>query len=267
MIRNAKIGLALCIPLIVVLGISSIWFFVESESLRNEVNTLEADKVDLQGWLDNNKTLLQTTIDERNQLDTWLDANKTFLQTTIDERNQLQTWLDGNITNFEFQIQNLNSQIGDLQREIFSLENEIRRLNSSIRDEALLFFYYSKPFEQKFGVYDLRDELQGLEWTEPYQEGVFDCSEMSACLEWYLENAGWNASIVLGDAPFGEGYHAWLLVETSTGQYTPVECTTIGIVWWDNPYFDNYFIYHYRFETIQEAMSNFKFEFDWWEIL
>lgn len=267
MIRDAKVGLALCIPLIVVLGIASIWFFMELESLQNEVNTLETDKIDLQGLLDDNKTLLQTTIDEQNRLEAWLDTNKTLLQTTTDERNQLQTWLDGNITNYELQIQNLNSQIGYLEREIISLENEIDALNSSIRDEALLFFYYTKPFEQKFGVYDLRDELQGLEWTEPYQAGVFDCSEMSACLEWYLENAGWNATIVLGDTPFGEGYHAWLLVETSIDHFTPVECTTIEIVWWDNPYFDNYFIYDYRFDTIHEAMSYFKYEFDWWEIL
>lgn len=96
MIRNAKVCLALCIPLIVVLGIASIWFFMEIESLQNEVNTLETDKVDLQGWLDDNKTLLQTT---------------------IDERNQLQTWLDGNIINYELQIQNLNSQMGYLERK------------------------------------------------------------------------------------------------------------------------------------------------------
>jgi len=71
--------LALCIPLIVVLGIASIWFFMELESLQNEVNTLETDKIDLQGLLDDNKTLLQTTIDEQNRLEAWLDTNKTLL--------------------------------------------------------------------------------------------------------------------------------------------------------------------------------------------
>ena len=79
MIRDAKVGLALCIPLIVVLGIASIWFFMELESLQNEVNTLETDKIDLQGLLDDNKTLLQTTIDEQNRLEAWLDTNKTLL--------------------------------------------------------------------------------------------------------------------------------------------------------------------------------------------
>jgi len=43
-------------------------------------------------------------------------------------------------------------------------------------------FYYIKP-EQKYGVYNLSDWLNRWKWIRPYQEGVFDCSEMSAYLE------------------------------------------------------------------------------------
>ena len=125
-------------------------------------------------------------------------------------------------------------------------------------------FYYVKP-EQKYGVYDLADWLEKWEWIKPYEEGVFDCSEMSAYLERKLENEGWHTKIVIGDSPSGSGLHAWLLVETSNGKYMPVESTTMSVVWWEDPYFDNYFEYDYSFETIQDALEYNETEFDWWE--
>ena len=126
-------------------------------------------------------------------------------------------------------------------------------------------FYYVKPSEQKYGVHDLAEELRGLEWIHPYQEDVFDCSEMSAYLEWYLENEGWHTFIVVGNSLFDSGRHAWLLVETSPNSYMPVETTNIQVVWGDNPYFDNYFNYDHKFEKIQDALEYDPSGFDWWE--
>ena len=131
-------------------------------------------------------------------------------------------------------------------------------------ETAQFSFYYLKP-KQKFGVYDLDEELDDIRWIKPYQEGVFDCSEMSAFLERHLENEGWHAKIILGDSPSDSGRHAWLLVETSEGKYMPVESTNIEVVWWENPYFDNYWEYDYEFETIQEAIDYYESEFDWWK--
>jgi len=165
----------------------------------------------------------------------------------------------------------LYARVDFLQSEIdwLSLEYDDYVANHHYTDDeyvqASLSLYYVKPKEQKFGVYSLDDELSGLEWIKPYEEGVFDCSEMSAYLEWYLENEGWHTIIIAGDSPFGSEYHAWLLVETSTDQYMPVESTNIEIIWWDDPYFDNYFAYDYEFETIDDALAYSETEFDWWE--
>ena len=126
-------------------------------------------------------------------------------------------------------------------------------------------FYYVKPSERKYGVNDLAKELEGLEWIQPYQEGVFDCSEMSAYLERYLENKGWHTIIVVGNSPFGSGRHAWLLVETSQDHYMPVEPTNVQVVWWEDPNFDNYFKYDHEFEKIQDALKYDPTEFDWWK--
>ena len=290
-IHKVKVGLIASAIVIIILVISGVLVYA---NLQNRINALEMDNTSLQGQVNNLETAknnLQSQIDSLqiekdtlqsqlssvemkiNQLQTWLDGNKTLLQTAINKRNQLQIWLDGNITNYESQltakdsqIQNLNSEIGSLNAEITTLQNKIDSLNLLISeyDEAMFFFYYVVP-EQKFGVYDLEDDLYGLEWLYPYEGDVFDCSEMSAYLEWYLEGEGWNTLIIVGDAPFGGGYHAWLLVETSEGHYMPVESTTIEIVWWEDPYFDNYFIYDYTFETILDAVAYSETEFDWWK--
>lgn len=126
------------------------------------------------------------------------------------------------------------------------------------------YFYYVKP-EQKYGVYDLSDWLSRWEWIRPYQEGVFDCSEMSAYLECKLENEGWHTVIITGNCPFASGKHAWLLVEVEADKYMPVESTTMSVVWWDSTYFDNYFTYEHEFETIQDALGYSETEFDWWK--
>ncbi len=194
-------------------------------------------------------------------------------------------------TNQQNQILALNRQRDDLQQQLQSLQqeydnykisyshsnNEFDSLDfvydsylanhhyaDSAYEEMQFYFYYDKP-EQKFGVYELRDEITGLTWKKPYQEGVFDCSEMSASLERYLENKGWHTKIIVGNSPFGSGYHAWLLVETTSGKYMPVESTTIRVVWWEDPNFDNYFKYDRSFETIQNALAWSETEFDWWK--
>jgi hypothetical protein len=91
---------------------------------------------------------------------------------------------------------------------------------------------------------------------------------MSAYIEWRLENEGYHTYIAVGTTPWNpQGRHAWLLVETSVGKYMPVEATEYDIVKWDDPYFDNYFVYDRLFENIQDALNYNYDEFDWWASL
>ncbi len=58
-----------------------------------------------------------------------------------------------------------------------------------------------------------------------YEINAFDCSQMSAYLEWALEDAGFDAWIAIGSAPFDQTvYHAWVLVDTTDG-WEAVEAT------------------------------------------
>jgi len=258
-IGKSRIGLVVSGVLIVILAISSLWLYTRIDSLQNQVNALQTDKDNLQTQINNlqtDKTNLQIQKDTlQNQLSLLNVTYQNYVSThshSNSEYDSLQSEYDDYVTTHSHSNLEYDSYVANHQ------------YTNSEYDEAFFSFYYVKP-EQKFGVYDLEDELYGLEWLHPYQEDVFDCSEMSAYIEWHLENEGWNAVLVIGDTPFDSGYHAWLLVETSEGQYMPVESTTIEIVWWDNPYFDNYFTYDYEFETIQEAIDYYESEFDWWK--
>jgi len=133
-------------------------------------------------------------------------------------------------------------------------------------EQNKFFFYYTELSEQRYGVDELDDVLSQYVWAREYSEHVFDCTEMSAYLERYLENNGFNTIIVLGKSPDGSGEgHAWLLVEVTPGKYMPVEATLFSIVYWKNPYFDDYFKYQARFESIHEALDDKPDEFDWWQ--
>ena len=128
-------------------------------------------------------------------------------------------------------------------------------------------FYYASLCKQRYGVDDLETYLDRWQWIEgTYVSGKFDCSEMSAYIEWRLENEGYHTIIAVGQSPSNpEARHAWLLVETSSDKYMPVEATQYTLVKWDNPYFDQYFTYDHTFETIQDALAYDESGFDWWE--
>lgn len=173
-------------------------------------------------------------------------------------------WLQVEIESKDNQIDTKDNQIDNLEYEISSKESQINYLEDKV-DRVKFQFYYASLAEQRYGVSDLEEYLNRWQWTEgTYGAGEFDCSEMSAYLERKLENEGYNTLIVSGDSPFGSGKHAWLLVQTSTDGYMPVEATTHSIIYWSNTYFDEYFVYDYLYEDIQEALAGNPNEFDWW---
>jgi len=178
---------------------------------------------------------------------------------------------DSQLQECQLSVQSLTSENDWLQTVTTQQQEEIESKDVQISNldyegnSVKFYFYYASLTEQRYEVSDLAEYLNRWQWTEEaYVADEFDCSEMSAYLEWKLENEGYNTVIVTGDSPFGVGKHAWLLVQTSTEGYMPVEPTTYSIVYWSDIYFDDYFVYDYEFENIQEALDYSSNEFDWW---
>jgi len=68
----------------------------------------------------------------------------------------------------------------------------------------------------------LNDFLRTFRQPKEYIAHEFDCSEMSACLEWALEDAGFDASIAQGPD------HAWVIVYID-GMRVAIEATSSDI--------------------------------------
>lgn len=174
------------------------------------------------------------------------------------------------------QVEEARSQVEETMYELFEITKQrTEQLNKAYADIATLqaqleqvtFTFYYVPTAERYGVDNLQEYLQRWRWKEGiYAEGEFDCSQMSAYLERKLENDGFHTIIVAGDSPSDSvNRHAWLLVETSEGKYTPVEATAYDIVSMKSPNFYNYFKYEYQFETIQEAVAYSPTDFEWWD--
>jgi len=124
-------------------------------------------------------------------------------------------------------------------------------------------------------LYELAEVVNTLEWKIPYKKGSFECGEMAGYLEWYLERRGWHTLIAVGAPPHSSTpvyraekkvKHAWLLVETSSGRYTPVEPTVPKVIFPSDPDYDKYFDYNHLFESAAVANAYYPGEFDWWNV-
>lgn len=131
----------------------------------------------------------------------------------------------------------------------------------SERDVPEDYYKYSKMNWGELGYPGLTKLAQnGL--VSPYQEDKFDCSEMAAYMEWYLEKYGFNASICVSDNFEGSGGHAWVKVDTVDGRVAHIEPTAKrDIIVTDSEYERPDRVYKSIYEV-----GNIK-EFDWWEEL
>jgi len=105
-IRRVKVGLAICIVLVVLLSISNAWLFDATQGLQNLRSALETQNSDLQKQIDS----LQTQ----------------------------NTNLQSQISNLQSQISNLKTQNGQLQSQQEILQSEVDALqtqNIKLQDE------------------------------------------------------------------------------------------------------------------------------------
>ena len=177
---------------------------------------------------------------------------------------------------------------------------EYIRVRSELDDlKALLEKYEEVPYDyyetNSFNDHDNRlDELESFlaqEFRSPEgsKKREWDCSESSAYVEWVLEDAGFDAWIAVGRAPWNPdlGYHAWVILYTDehsgTGVYV-IEPTALtgglapalqyllsreapGLIYRDDQYEEGYYLgYEKRYKNIYWAIrdSGNVAEWDWW---
>lgn len=294
--RRSKAIFVVSTAIILTLGISSLMLYMRTDSLQIEVGSLQENNESLYTTNLHLETKVSNLTDERVELQKIindLEKNNTNLESLMNslaeendnllgeldsltkKRADLQSQVDAltkNSTDLQSEVDDLTEEIDDLEWKVWNLELEIwdleyeMELLEQIAEENKFEFYYASLVQQRFGIDDLEEYLDRWEWIiGTYKEDIFDCSEMSAYIEWRLENEGYHTYIAVGETPWEDDtYHAWLLVETSEDAYMPVEATVYDLVSWSDPYFDNYYDYDQLFETIHDALYDYPDEFDWW---
>jgi len=198
------------------------------------------------------------------------DLTDTRLKLKSTEQKLSDAYLE--LKSTEQKLSDAYLELKSTEQQLAATHNQLTRCEAQVNyymaevERAKFTFYYASLTKQRYGVDDLEEYLGRWQWVEgAYVAGQFDCSQMSAYLEWKLENEGYHTVIVAGEPPGGDGKHSWLLVETSDDHYMPVEATTYSIVYWWNPHFEEYFVYDYEFEMIHQALEYSPTEFNWWE--
>ena len=115
--------------------------------------------------------------------------------------------------------------------------------------------YYS-DVERRDNISELREVLKGVKYPHSYEECVFDCSEMSAYTEWFLENKGFD-TVICANKTWGHAYVRTYI----NGKNVNIECIPPVHIASSERYNHPEDIYVDIFEALD---SNYPWEFDWW---
>ncbi len=171
-------------------------------------------------------------------------------------------YLERKLFNISVKLALLEDEVSRLKLEVYGLKYTVKELKKILRAYDYVPKYYY--------TYDLRELsrfLKHLTIPHRYKKNVFDCSEISAFIEWALENAGFHAEIAVGSR-YGVG-HAWVIVKLPNGSecYVDFRCCNNSC----RPVIvskKGYRVYMV-FETIYDAVRAYGGvgEWDWWNVL
>ena len=175
----------------------------------------------------------------------------------------------------------LTQRINELEEKVNELENLLKQY-----EQVPHGYYETDLFHSDRTAGDIINVLRQAHQmlARDYKEDVFDCSESAAFIEWVMEDAGYDARIAVGPAPWDPkaGYHAWVIVYTRDGYVAAIEPTittssrtplelellSYGIIYGNDEYAKGYYEgYDHLFKNIYYAIRycGSVEEWNWWE--
>ena len=116
--------------------------------------------------------------------------------------------------------------------------------------------YYLDVEKGKRTIRELESVLEEINMPHGYKESIFDCSEMSAYTEWFLENRGFDTAICANRTQ----QHAWISVSLDA---TNVNCECIPPIYITDA--DSYSHREVVYADIYDALEGeCPREWDWW---
>ena len=295
------------IVLAVILTGGSVFLGMRIANLATRVNelnlnyaTLQASNNNLQSSYNVMDANYRTTLSNYDLLDAnyqALESNLNSLDADFQSLGIEFTNLESEYAVLDYDYDSLKSKHDKLSGEVSALKTENSKLENEKEDlqdllneyEKVPHAYYSNNiFKTYSNTYDDLKQFLNSEFELPssYEIEIFDCSESAAYLEWALENAGFDAEIVVGLFPQdpASGFHSWVIVETTDYQVA-VEATnfnrdrntfrswgrTPGVVYSDDNLIEGadayYNGYDDRFGNIYETIRGYNAsaqQWNWW---
>jgi len=260
--RAKLINFSIVMVFTVILILAVFLTAIEVKNLNNEVATLEFQNEILSKEIATKDELIGTLRNTISVQEKSLNQNRIKLMESANQLTQAYSYIE-------------------------SLNLELKKEQTRKVPEN---YYEDQNFSYANTIQGLSEYLTyGFELPTAYNLHVFDCSESSAYLEWCLEKRGFDAQIVIGQAPFDTTtYHAWVIVKTKDGFNVAIEATSLtngfekwidrfsslfdnvsrGIVYYDesNPISYKYYNgYEASFNDIYEAIDSTNLEeWNWW---
>ena len=175
----------------------------------------------------------------------------------------------------------LTQRVNELEENVNELETLLKQY-----EQVPHGYYETDLFHSDRTAGDIINVLRQAHQmlARDYKEDVFDCSESAAFIEWVMEDAGYDARIAVGPAPWDPeaGYHAWVIVYTKDGYVAAIEPTittrslsiielellSYGIIYGNDEHAEGYYEgYDHLFKNIYYAIRHCKSveEWNWWE--
>lgn len=249
------------------------------DNLQSDYNNLESDY----HLIRNNYSLLY--------------ANHTMLQSNYDSLSVDFQSLENDYDSLQSEFSDLKSEYDVLKGKVTTLQIDYDKLQAENRELQILLseyenvphsYYSTNMFKHYDNTWDDLSRFLTSEFKLPrdYELNVFDCSESAAYVEWALENAGFDAEIVVGKNPSDPttGNHAWIIAHTidykvaieatgltSKNKYAYLSWGRVpGVIYGNDsliPEWKNYYDdYTKSFKNIYKAIRDFGTgqEWNWW---
>lgn len=193
----------------------------------------------------------------------------------LEKNNIVMNDMTGEIETLKAQVE----QLEELKANIAHLEEENARLIikqseydnkiSSLESDSMKL-YYPIFGDESHSLRYVEDLVERWDHIRDYKEGVYDCSETSAHLEWFLESNGVKAKIVEGQPSWADTNHAWVWAYGKFGKVA-IEATTKTIKYYNSTLFTKADRSYYNdenvrtvYDNIHEVPDNWLDEYDWW---
>jgi len=116
--------------------------------------------------------------------------------------------------------------------------------------------YYLDVEKGNKNISELREVLKGIKYPHSYEECVFDCSDMSAYTEWFLENKGFD-TVICANKTWGHAYVRTYI----NGENVNIECIPPVRITSSERYNHPEEVYVDIYGALE---SVYPWEFDWW---